>query len=86
MNELLINSRECVGLTRRQVAERIGVSLSMVEKVEKGTRRASPDLAKKWGREIGVREAQLFKYFFANGSDIMSCDVVCCDIQPDDAA
>lgn len=72
MNELLIEKRERAGLTRKQVAESIGVSLSMVEKVEKGTRRASPDLAKKWGKEIGVKETQMFKYFFDNEQDIMS--------------
>lgn len=74
MNDLLIKKRKILELTRKELAAMLGVSLSMVEKVEKGTRRASPDLAFKWGKTIGIKETQLFKYFFANKSDIMSDD------------
>ncbi|MEN6567138.1 MAG: helix-turn-helix transcriptional regulator [Veillonellales bacterium] len=73
MNTRLIQKRENCGLSRKELAVSIEVSISTIEKVEKGTRRASPDLALKWGRKIGIKETQLFKYFFINKSDIMSC-------------
>ena len=72
MNKLLIGKRENLGLTRKQLAEYMGISISMVEKVEKGTRRASPDLARRWGKRLGIKESQLFEYFFDYQSDIMS--------------
>jgi len=72
VNELLIQKRENLGFTRKQIAEITRISVSMVEKVEKGTRRASPDLARRWGKQLGIKESQLFKYFFDCQSDIMS--------------
>ena len=72
MNVLLIQKRENLGFTRKQIADSTGISVSMVEKVEKGTRRASPDLARRWGEQLGIKEGQLFKYFFAHKQDIMS--------------
>ena len=64
MRFLLVQKREKAKLERKKLAELLGISRSMVEKVEKGTRRASPSLAKKWGQKIGIPESQLFRYFF----------------------
>jgi transcriptional regulator with XRE-family HTH domain len=89
VNELLTKARERKRLTRKEMADFLGISLSMVEKVEKGSRRASPDLAKKWGDRLGIKETQLYKYFFAHKADNMcreSADETCATVKPDDAA
>lgn len=69
MNELLIKAREKKKLERKELAELLGVSRSMVEKVERGVRRASPDLAKKWGSKLGIKETQIYRYFFTYKPD-----------------
>lgn len=69
MNNLLIDAREKKGITRRELADFLEISLSMVEKVEKGIRQASPGLAKKWGDQLGLKETQLYRYFFAYQPD-----------------
>lgn len=74
MRSLLVQKREKVKVERKKLAEFLGISRSMVEKVEKGTRNASPSLAKKWGQKIGIPESQLFRYFFDKQSDNMSDD------------
>ncbi|MCE5286965.1 MAG: helix-turn-helix domain-containing protein [Pelosinus sp.] len=50
MNELLIKRREKKKISRSKLAEILNISHSMVEKVERGVRRASPDLAREWGK------------------------------------
>lgn len=69
MNELLVNKRVKKNISRTGLAELLGVSLSMIIKVEKGSRTASPNLAKRWGEKIGIKETQLYKYFFNNRLD-----------------
>ncbi|HWR06178.1 helix-turn-helix transcriptional regulator [Sporomusa sp.] len=71
MNEILIKARERKGITRKELAEILKISFSMVEKVERGVRRASPDLAKKWGDELGIKESQIYRYFFVIKPDNM---------------
>lgn len=72
MRNSLVEKRKKAKVLRKQLAELLGISLSMVEKVEKGTRTASPSLAKRWGQKIGIPETQLFRYFFDKQSDNMS--------------
>lgn len=71
MNELLINLRESKNISRKELANFLGISLSMVEKVERGVRRVSPDLAIKWGNKLGLKETQLYQYFFTYKPDNM---------------
>lgn len=73
MNDLLIKQRENKKISRKELAEALYISYSMVLKVESGIRRASPDLAKKWGDKIGLKETQLYQYFFAIKPDNMTC-------------
>ena len=74
MNGLLVESREKKKITRKKLAEVLSISISMVEKVENGSRRASPDLARRWGNALGIKETQLYKYFFTEKQDNMSSD------------
>ena len=69
MNNLLIESRGKRQMTRRELANSLDISLSMVEKVERGIRQASPGLAKKWGNLLGLKDTQLYRYFFAYQPD-----------------
>ncbi len=86
MNQLLIKRREQKKKSRKELAFLLKISKSMVEKVERGVRRASPDLAKKWGTELGLKEAQLYKYFFASEPDNMCKECKAIDSDPDSAA
>ena len=72
MRTLLVEKRKQANVSRKDLAVFLGISLSMVEKVEKGTRTASPTLAKKWGHKVGVPDSQLFRYFFDEQSDNIS--------------
>lgn len=71
MNSKLIDLREAKDISRTELSRILEISRSMIEKVERGTRRASPDLAKKWGLLLGLKESQLYHYFFANKPDNM---------------
>lgn len=52
----------------------LGISLSMVEKVEKRSRRPSPDLARLWAAMLGIKETQIYKHFFDFKPDNMCRD------------
>lgn len=56
-------------MTRKELSTRLHISFSMIEKVERGVRRASPDLAKGWANELGIDEEKIYKYFFAYTPD-----------------
>lgn len=86
MNQLLIKRREKKKKSRQELAILLNISKSMVEKVERGVRRASPDLAKKWGDVLGLKEAHLYKYFFALKPDNMCKKCKTVDSGPDSAA
>ena len=66
---LLMQKRKEAGLRRKDLVKLLGISYSMIEKVEKGRRTASPGLAKKWGDLIGVSERELYRYFFTQQAD-----------------
>ena len=72
MRTILIEKRKKSNIERQELADFLGISLSTVEKVEKGTRNPSPGLAKRWGQKIGIPDSQLFRYFFDDQSDNMS--------------
>lgn len=71
MNYSLIRLRKKKKISRKELSELVEISESMIEKVERGTRRASPDLARNWGRVLGLEESQLYQYFFTEKPDIM---------------
>jgi len=75
MNFSLIDEREKKKISPSELAGCLGISLSMVYKVEKGVRRASPSLAKKWANKLGIKEKYIFKYFFSDNPDNMSSKV-----------
>jgi len=81
MNELLVKARENKKLSRKELAESLGISLSMVHKVESGSRRVSPNLAKKWGDKLDIEETHFYRYFFAEQPDIM-CRNIASDPHP----
>lgn len=64
MKFLLIAQRKQFGLKRQEIADLLGISYSTVAKVEKGTRRASPDLAKRWSAVLNIAPNEIFNYFF----------------------
>jgi transcriptional regulator with XRE-family HTH domain len=73
INALLVNLRNSKKISRKELAKFLNISYSMVEKVERGSRRASPYLAKKWGNKLGIKDSQLYQYFFDIESDYKSC-------------
>lgn len=75
VNDLLVKARENKRLSRKELAEALEISVSMVAKVENCIRRASPDLACRWAEKLGIKETQLYKYFFDYKPDYKSCKV-----------
>ena len=56
--------RKFHSITAEKLAKRLGVSVSMVHKVESGNRRASVTLAMKWAKALKIPEKEILDYFF----------------------
>lgn len=54
---VLKQKRECVGLSREELARAVGVSSSTIKAIELGNRKASPELAQKLDRVLGADSA-----------------------------
>ncbi len=79
IRQVLIDARGSMSLD--ELAKALDVSKSMVEKVEKGTRRASIDLAKRWAKFLNI--ADIWGAFYADPTDNMC---VITNLQPTGSA
>lgn len=61
MNVWLKNIREEKNLTQQSLAKRIGISRQMVNSIENGTRRPSPEVAKKIAKILGFEWTKFFE-------------------------
>lgn len=52
--------RRRAGLTIKELAEKMGISASLVNQIEKGTRRPYPKFRREAAQILGVPEDQLF--------------------------
>jgi transcriptional regulator with XRE-family HTH domain len=59
MSENIRKRRESAGLTRPQLAERVGTSVSQIVKLERGERRLTVDWMNRIGKALGVSPASL---------------------------
>jgi transcriptional regulator with XRE-family HTH domain len=50
--QAVTRERERLGLTRTQLADRVGVSLSLISEIEKGTRNATPAMILRLAKEL----------------------------------
>lgn len=71
MNKKLIEIRVKKGLSISDLARSLGISESMVRKVETGLRRPSALLAKRWADQLKISDNNIFKYFFDFKTDNM---------------
>jgi DNA-binding XRE family transcriptional regulator len=51
--------RAYLGISQGELAERMIVSISLISAVEKGTKRITPEFAKRFKRAVGITEATL---------------------------
>jgi transcriptional regulator with XRE-family HTH domain len=66
----LTYAREQAGLTQTQLAQRCGVSLSLINMIEKGTRNASPALLRRLAYELNCPRVVLErKHAYSNEPD-----------------
>ena len=75
MRESLMLARVAKRMSKSELAALLGVSRSMVNKVEQGIRRASPDLARLWSELLGIGESEMYKVFFAPSQDNMCTNI-----------
>lgn len=64
MNRLLIDARRARNLGRKDLAQQLNISMSMVAKVEGGYRNPSAPLLKKWATLLQIPEEKIYLYFF----------------------
>ena len=65
-----IEARKKVKMSRKRLARILAVCPSTIEKVEKGQRNPSVELAKKWSEALKLEDT--WEVFFDNESDNMS--------------
>jgi transcriptional regulator with XRE-family HTH domain len=53
--------RAYLGISQGELAERMGVSISLVSAVEKGTNRISRDFIKRFKRTVGIGDSVLMQ-------------------------
>ncbi|MDQ6598074.1 helix-turn-helix transcriptional regulator [Bacillus salipaludis] len=56
--------RAYLNLSQGELANRMGVSISLVSAVEKGTKRITPEFAKRFKRAVGITDAVLMDIGF----------------------
>src|SRR5581483_4274172 len=57
--EAVTRARETAGLTKTELAARVGVTVSLISKIERGTRNASPELLGKMATALACPAAML---------------------------
>lgn len=60
--DLLADLIECNGLTQQEVAERVGVARATINRIIRGHRSITPDLARRLGRFFGNGAAIWMKF------------------------
>lgn len=64
-NNILREYRETNGISRAELADQLGISLSMVAHIENSIRGISPERAISWSKLLGIPKEKLCPRIFA---------------------